>query len=125
MSSGSDMKTPGVVHLSPIELQSRLSNGERLTLLDVREPFERTICAIHVSEPATDLFVPMAQVQTSFDSIVATADNAPIVVYCHHGVRSLAVARWLSRMGCRTPIFNLDGGIEAWATQVAPDTPRY
>jgi rhodanese-related sulfurtransferase len=118
------MSPPSVADLSPIELQSRLSNGERLTLLDVREPFERAFCAISTPESARDLFVPMADVESSVEMIMNVAGHDPIVVYCHHGIRSLTVATWLARLGCPR-VFNLVGGIDAWAIRVALEMPRY
>lgn len=110
--------------LSARELRDRLDKGYRLALLDVREPFEREYCAIGLQPPAADLFVPMGQVQARVDEIQNAANGGPIVVYCHHGVRSLAVANWLTRQGC-LEVFNLDGGIDAWSIQVDPDVPRY
>ena len=43
--------------------------------------------------------------------------RGPLVVYCHHGVRSRAVAEWLAERGL-TGILNLQGGIDAWSREV-------
>jgi len=113
-----------VGRLSPVELRDELSSGASLLLLDVREPMERAFCAIQVTDPCRDLFVPMGQVAARVDEIMEAAQGAPIVVYCHHGVRSMAVARWLAAQGLAR-VYNLDGGIDAWSVEVDPDTPRY
>ena len=50
--------------------------------------------------------------------------DADIVVVCHHGMRSLQVAQFLKQSGLER-VFNLSGGIAAWAAQVDPDMPQY
>lgn len=50
--------------------------------------------------------------------------DAEIVVVCHHGMRSLQVANYLEQAGL-DPVYNLSGGIAAWADQVDPAMPRY
>lgn len=110
--------------LGPIELRAMLSEGRESALLDVREPAERALCRIAASSSIRDLFIPMNELPARLDEIRAAAGVGPLVVYCHHGVRSLTAARWLVREGF-TEVFNLEGGIEAWSLQVDPGTPRY
>jgi monothiol glutaredoxin len=50
--------------------------------------------------------------------------GAPIALHCHHGIRSRAAAEELLRQGF-TSVYNLEGGIEAWSTQVDPSVPHY
>ena len=50
--------------------------------------------------------------------------DAAIVVVCHHGMRSLQVAQFLKQAGL-AQVYNLSGGIAAWAAQVDPDMPQY
>jgi adenylyltransferase/sulfurtransferase len=50
--------------------------------------------------------------------------DEPIVVYCHHGVRSAKAVRQLLEHGFAS-VENLDGGIEAWSLTVDPSVPRY
>jgi len=50
--------------------------------------------------------------------------DTPIVVYCHHGIRSRIVARKLAAAGF-TRVANMTGGIEAWSRRVDPAVPRY
>lgn len=106
------------------ELRDRLDRGEPLAVLDVREPVERSFCAIPVPSTAHDLFVPMSEIQERAESVRAELGTAPVVIYCHHGVRSLAVAEWLIHHGVGD-VFNLEGGIDAWSRCVDPGVPRY
>jgi rhodanese-related sulfurtransferase len=108
--------------LSPRELKARMDAGEHLVLLDVREPDERNWCAIARSENIFDLHVPMAELPTRIDEL--PGDTSTIVVYCHHGVRSMMVAQWLMTQGV-SPVLNLEGGIDAWSVEVDPSVRRY
>jgi rhodanese-related sulfurtransferase len=47
-----------------------------------------------------------------------------IVVHCHHGGRSLRVARWLREQGF-SQAQSMAGGIDAWSTDIDPNVPRY
>ena len=51
-------------------------------------------------------------------------DDKPIVVYCHHGMRSMQVALFLEHAGF-SDVYNLSGGIEAWSVQIDPSVARY
>ena len=51
-------------------------------------------------------------------------DDLPIVVYCHHGIRSLHTAMYLADAGFET-LYNLQGGIDAWAAQIDENMARY
>jgi rhodanese-related sulfurtransferase len=106
------------------ELEQWLDGPEPLAVLDVREPVERAYAAIPLPAHAKHLAVPMNEVREHLDVIRADVGPLPLVVYCHHGVRSLSVAAWLVRQGL-TSVFNLDGGIDAWSTQVDRTVPRY
>jgi rhodanese-related sulfurtransferase len=110
--------------LPPWELRQRLDAREPLTLLDVREPKERDFCAIAALAPAGDLHIPMREVPGRLVDIRAALARGPLVVYCHHGVRSMAVAEWLADRQPGT-ILNLRGGIDAWSAEVDPTLPRY
>jgi adenylyltransferase/sulfurtransferase len=102
--------------ISPAELRNRLARGDKFRLIDVREPEEWAIARL----PAAELF-PMSQIQHTFGQLDPDED---IVVYCHHGVRSGRVQDFLKANGF-TNVKNLNGGIDAWATQVDPTMKRY
>jgi len=107
-----------IPQLEAEELQSWLADATRARplVLDVREPWEQEVCLIPES-----LTIPMQQVPARLQELPADTD---IVVVCHHGMRSLQVAGFLQQSGFER-IYNLTGGIAAWADQVDPDMPRY
>jgi rhodanese-related sulfurtransferase len=113
-----------VPELTPGDLRTRLEAGEPLTLLDVREPNERSFCAISVPPTAGDLFIPLRTIPNQIDVIQQALRRGPLVVYCHHGVRSRNVAQWLADRGL-SGILNLSGGIDAWSREADPAVPRY
>lgn len=113
-----------VGQLQVAELKSLLERGERFALLDVREDSERAYAAIDVPPSVANLHVPMARIPDQLHQIRATAGGAPMVVYCHHGMRSMMVATWLMEQGL-TRLHNLAGGIDAWSKQIDPNVPRY
>ena len=89
---------------------------ERPILLDVREPWEMRICGIEGSEK-----VPMQALPSRLHSLDA---RRPIVCICHHGRRSAHVAMYLAHQGC-DDVYNLTGGVDAWARQVDAAMPTY
>lgn len=85
-------------------------------ILDVREGWEYQLCALPDS-----LHLPMGQVVHQLDRLPRDHD---IVVVCHHGVRSQVIAGTLRRNGFER-LYNLRGGIDAWAREVDPRMPVY
>lgn len=106
-----------VIPISPEELRDRLRDRpETLVLLDVREADEREAARI---EPS--IHIPMNDVPPRRGELPT---DRLLVVYCHHGSRSMVVASYLEQEGLPEPA-NLTGGIEAWSLRVDPDVPRY
>ncbi len=99
------------------ELKRRLSGGEPPHLLDVREPWETTT----VEFPGAKA-IPMGDVPSRVHQELDP--DVPIIVICHHGVRSLSVANWLRNQGFEQAQ-SLRGGIDAWAREVDPSLGRY
>jgi rhodanese-related sulfurtransferase len=66
----------------------------------------------------------MRSVPGELQGLEARADKAPLIVYCHHGVRSLNVVQWLREQGLEA-CQSLAGGIDAWSLTVDPSVPRY
>ncbi len=81
----------------------------RPVLLDVREPWEAQICSIEGAE-----LMPMREVPGRFNEL---EPEQPVVCICHHGARSAHVAMFLDRQGYGD-VYNLTGGIDAWARQI-------
>ncbi len=92
----------------------------RVVLLDVREPWEVAVAALHVEGAAT-LRIPMDEVARRLSEL---DPSQAIVCLCHHGMRSQQVVAFLSRQGFRS-VYNLAGGIDAWSLAIDPAVPRY
>lgn len=105
------------IEIDPREVKRRLDAGERLRLVDVREPFEHQQAHIEGAE-----LIPMRSVPQSLDAL--GAGGAPLVVFCHHGVRSLQVVDWLRRQGYEDAA-SMAGGIDRWSLEIDPTVPRY
>lgn len=84
--------------------------------LDVREDSELAICRIDGA-----LHIPMGTIPLRYESL---PKDAPLIVLCHHGMRSLNVVQFLEARGFDNAI-NLAGGIHAWAVEVDPEMRRY
>jgi rhodanese-related sulfurtransferase len=50
--------------------------------------------------------------------------TTPVVLFCHHGVRSLTVVEWLREQGL-PECLSMNGGIDRWSREVDPRVPRY
>ena len=87
-------------------------------LLDCREPDEHGIARIEGA-----LLIPMRTIPERLAELEPRRGDR-IVVHCHHGVRSLRVARFLRERGF-VNAQSMRGGIEAWALELDPATPRY
>jgi rhodanese-related sulfurtransferase len=102
--------------IEPFHLNQRLRRGDRLQLLDVREPEEVAIAPF----PGA-LHIPMGDVASQRGALDPAAEW---VIICHHGIRSAHVALYLARMGFER-VVNLVGGIDRWSLTVDPSVPRY
>jgi rhodanese-related sulfurtransferase len=104
--------------LSVAQLSQWLADSARdpPRLLDVREPWEFEICRIQGSE-----LLPLGTLGAKLQSIDCTR---PVVFVCHHGARSLHAALALEQRGC-PDVYNLTGGVDAWARQIDPAMPIY
>ena len=102
----------------PAEVQRRLEAGEPVVLIDVRDPDEYREGFI---EPATNISRGFLEFRVAG---VAKEPDAPIVLYCHHGIRSLDAAEWLRSQGIDRAR-SMAGGIERWSAEVDPKVPRY
>jgi adenylyltransferase/sulfurtransferase len=100
------------------ELARLMANGHDVYLLDVRQPAENQIAVI----PGSRL-IPLNELAAR-KSEVCPANDEVLVVYCHHGIRSLSGAVFLEREGF-VNVLSLAGGIDAWSCEVDPTVPRY
>jgi len=112
-------RTPLPLETTPRDVQRRLQAGEKFTLVDVREPAEFQLARIGGAE-----LIPMRTVPTELSRLDAQADESVLIVFCHHGVRSLSVVYWLREQGvlaCQS----MAGGIDRWSREIDPGVPRY
>jgi sulfur-carrier protein adenylyltransferase/sulfurtransferase len=98
------------------ELKARLDQGERLFILDVRNPNEYQICRI----PGSTL-VPLPELGQRFSEVPRDRE---VVVHCKSGMRSAKAVQFLREQGY-TKLKDLAGGILAWAERVDPSMPKY
>jgi len=110
---------PLPLEITPREVKQRLASEERVRLIDVREPAEFAISRIAGAE-----LIPMGSVPTQLQKLEAAADDHLVVVFCHHGVRSLNVVHWLREQGV-AECQSMAGGIDRWSEEVDPSVPRY
>jgi rhodanese-related sulfurtransferase len=104
------------LEITPLEVKQRLERGEKLLTVDVREPWEYAHCRIENA-----LNIPMGSIPANLQRLDTDED---VICYCHHGIRSLAVANWLRGQGVATAK-SMAGGIERWSAEVEPKVPRY
>lgn len=107
-----------VTQIRPAELKALLDAGKPVHLLDVRNPDEYAYCRLPDSQ-----LIPLPELPSRVDE-VTPPEEALVVVYCHHGVRSLSGAAILAHHG-RGNVASLAGGIDAWSLLVDPTVPRY
>jgi rhodanese-related sulfurtransferase len=97
-------------------LKKRLDAGEKLLLVDVREPWEYEVCRIEGAK-----LIPMQKIPANLQSLDV---EEPVICYCHHGMRSLDVAVWLQKQGVESAR-SLTGGIDKWSAEIDPKVPLY
>lgn len=105
------------LEIDPQEVKRRLDAGENLRLVDVREPHEFSIARIGGGE-----LIPMRTMPVKLEQL--RSSGGPIILYCHHGVRSLNVVYWLREQGIEN-CQSMAGGIDAWSLNVDGAVPRY
>ncbi len=102
--------------ITPAELDGQMTRGDRVSLIDVREPEEYLIASI-----AGARLLPLSR----FNEWAGTLDpEAETVVMCHHGIRSAQVCAFLAQQGFQK-LHNLAGGIDRWSCEVDRSVPRY
>lgn len=104
-----------VRQLSPATVREHLADG-RGQLLDVREPWEYELARL----PGAVL-IPLAELPSRLRELDV---SEPVIVYCHHGIRSWHAACFLEQQGFED-VSNLAGGIDAWSRELDPAVPRY
>lgn len=108
-------QTSPVEHIGPEELRRRILENTAPLLLDVRDRWEHDLAHLPGS-----VLVPLGELGVRVSEL---DPNREVVVYCHHGVRSVEAAFLLARMGFRR-VLNLRGGIDSYS-DLEPSIRRY
>jgi rhodanese-related sulfurtransferase len=99
------------------ELHARLSNNEKVNLIDVREPLEHDMANIG------GILIPLADLPNQLEQI-ETLKEQEIIVYCRSGNRSGMACQFLRNQGF-TNVRNMTGGIMQWAREIDPSLPVF
>ncbi len=103
--------------IAPAQVKALQDAGEALRLIDVREPAEHALCSLEGAE-----LIPMRSIPNRLNDL--DGDDRLLVVFCHHGVRSLSVVGWLRGQGVENCV-SMSGGIDLWSLRIDPSVPRY
>jgi molybdopterin/thiamine biosynthesis adenylyltransferase/rhodanese-related sulfurtransferase len=102
--------------ISVYDLRRKLEGDASVMIVDVREPFEYEIARIAGSK-----LIPLSDLPSRFDELERGKE---IVALCKTGVRSAHAVELLQSAGF-TQSFNLEGGIDAWASEIDPTMEKY
>lgn len=104
------------LEISAADVKRMLDAGDDFHFVDVRQPEEFAIARLEGAR-----LIPMADIPAALSQL---DDDRPVIVFCHHGVRSLNVANWLRQHGIGQ-VWSMAGGIDLWSLQMDPTVPRY
>ncbi|MDZ7640105.1 MAG: rhodanese-like domain-containing protein [Bryobacterales bacterium] len=100
-------------------VKEMLEKKEPVRMIDVREPKEHQLCQISGSQ-----LIPMGTIPQHLSQLEGDSEESKLIVFCHHGMRSLNVVAWLREKGVANCV-SMSGGIDAWSLQVDASVPRY
>jgi sulfur-carrier protein adenylyltransferase/sulfurtransferase len=98
------------------ELKKMMDEGADFQLIDVREPHEFDICNLEGE------LIPQGEIPGNVDRI---SKDKQVVIHCRSGARSGNMVQWLEKNHGFTNLYNLKGGILAWAREIDPEMPTY
>jgi rhodanese-related sulfurtransferase len=104
------------IEITPRETKELLSRSHKVLFLDVREQWEYDTAHLEGS-----VLIPLSEVPGNLQRIEGAEQ---IVVFCHHGMRSLDAAAWLRSQGVEGAR-SMAGGIDRWSAEIDPAIPRY
>ncbi len=96
-------------------MKAKLDRGDHFVLIDVREPHEYQICNLK------GYLIPVGDLPKRVNELDSSRE---IVAHCKMGGRSAKAVNFLRRTGF-TKVYNLTGGILAWADRIDPKMPKY
>jgi sulfur-carrier protein adenylyltransferase/sulfurtransferase len=111
-----DSKELGMKEVTVHELKEMMDSGAPFQLIDVREPHEVDICEIGGE------LIPQGDIPRNVEKV---SKDKKVVIHCRSGARSGNVIQWLEKNHGYTNLYNLKGGILAWAREIDPEMPTY
>lgn len=112
------MTTDYPLEIQPADANALMQRNEDFLLLDVRQPGEFETASI-----AGATLIPLGELGERLSELEPHRDRR-IIVYCHHGVRSMRAVMGLRQNGFEKAQ-SLAGGIDLWSQQIDPDVPQY
>ena len=104
------------IEIAPRDVKELLARDDQVLFVDVREQWEYDTAHIEGS-----VLIPLGEIPAN----LARLENAEqVVLFCHHGIRSLDAAAWLRSQGVGSAR-SMTGGIERWSAEIDPSVPRY
>jgi rhodanese-related sulfurtransferase len=104
------------MEIEPLSVKGMLERGEVSLFVDVREPWEHEVSRVEGST-----LIPLREIPAN---VARFKDASEIILFCHHGRRSLNAAVFLRSQGIENAR-SMAGGIERWSVEVDPRVPRY
>ena len=96
--------------ISVVDLKAKLDAGEKINLVDVREPHE------HAAFNIGGILLPLGKVQGLKTDDIDHLKDETVYVYCRSGNRSGQACLMLEPYGFKD-IINVSGGMLAWQEQ--------
>ena len=109
-------ETNSSIEITPRAVREMAGRGDEFLFVDVREAWEYGISRIEGA-----VLIPLREIPANFSRL---KEAGKIVLFCHHGMRSLDAASWLRAQGIAAAL-SMSGGIDRWAAEVDPNVPRY
>lgn len=104
------------MELTPREVRERLARENEILFVDVREKWEYETSRIEGA-----ILIPLREIPSHLGRLQAGRE---IVLFCHHGMRSLDAAAWLREQGVEGA-WSMAGGIDRWSVEIDASVPRY
>jgi sulfur-carrier protein adenylyltransferase/sulfurtransferase len=97
------------------ELKGRIGNGNKISVLDVREPHEYEVANIGAR------LIPLSELP---ERLVELDKDETLAIHCKTGGRSARAVQFLQEAGFQN-VYNVKGGIDAWSEEIDPSIPKY
>ncbi len=114
----------GAPEISVKEVDNKRQTDEQFIWLDVREPEEIARVNIQDNRVRLSPLSELADRQLKALPDEAQDRDVPIIVFCHHGMRSAQVTAWLRQQGWQH-VTSMAGGVAAWAQEIDPSIGTY